>query len=310
MTLAPQDFDCAVIGGGPAGLTAAIYLARFRRRIVLIDGGDSRASLIPRSHNHPGYPDGIRGNDLLARMREQAHNFGALSVSHNATQVAALPDGRFRVSAGRDIVASHLILATGIRDRMPPIDNARDHVRDGLIRQCPVCDAYELTGHPVAVIGTAACAAGEALFLSQYTPDITLLTLGEEMDLPDTVMGKLADAGVRIVHDPVQSWDFGPDGVGVRFATGDDRRFTAVYSGLGNDPRNALAACLGLDLAEDGRIVTDAHQQTSVPGVFAAGDVVTGLNQIAVAMAQGEIAATRIHSLLRLQENRCVPDSL
>lgn len=308
--MTPDAFDCAIIGGGPAGLTAAIYLARFRRRAVLIDGGDSRASLIPRTHNHPGYPDGIRGNDLLARMREQLQNFGALAVQARVTQAAALPDGGFRVTAGQDITASHLILATGIRDRLPPIDNARDHVREGLIRQCPVCDAYELTGQPVAVIGTEACAAGEALFLRQYTPHISLLTLGDDTDLPGKVMGKLADAGVRIVHDPVQDWDFGQDGVGVRFRGGAERRFAALYSGLGNDPCNDLAAGLGLDLADDGRILTDMNQETSVPGVFAAGDVVTGLNQIAVAMAQGEIAATRIHSLLRLGENRCVPDSL
>ena len=307
--LPPDILDCAIIGGGPAGLTAAIYLARFRRRVVLIDGGDSRASLIPRSHNHPGYPDGIRGNELLARMREQLQNYDIPAIPAQATQALPLPGGLFRLTAGRDFLASHLILATGIRDRLPPIDKARDHIREGLIRQCPVCDAYELTDQPVAVIGTAPCAAGEALFLRNYTRAVTLLTLGETLDLPDRVMDKLAGAGVQIVLDPVSSWTFGPGGVVVRVG-GSDRRFAAVYSGLGNDPRNDLAADLGLDLAEDGRILTDGNQQTSVPNVFAAGDVVTGLNQIAVAMAQGEIAATRIHSLLRLQENRCVPDSL
>jgi Thioredoxin reductase len=306
----PADaFDCAIVGGGPAGLTAAIYLARFRRRAILIDAGDSRASLIPRSHNHPGFPDGIHGDDLLARMREQLDNFTAATLAARVTGIARSGSG-FRIAAGRDIAASHLILATGIRDRLPPIAQARDHVRDGLIRQCPVCDAYELTGQPVAVIGTAHCAAGEALFLRQYTADISLLTLGADLDLSGRIMGKLADAGVRIVRDPVEDWDFGRDGVGVRFRGAAPRRFAALYSGLGNDPRNDLAAALGVDLAEDGRILTDMNQETSVPAVFAAGDVVTGLNQIAVAMAQGEIAATRIHSLLRLAENRCVPDSL
>src|SRR5690606_1119406 len=108
--------------GGPAGLTAAIYLARFRRRTVLIDAGQSRASLIPRSHNHPGYPDGIRGNDLLARMREQLENFGAVTITEKATAIVPMAKERFRISAGRDITASHVILATGIRDRLPPIE--------------------------------------------------------------------------------------------------------------------------------------------------------------------------------------------
>lgn len=305
-----EDFDCAIVGGGPAGLTAAIYLARFHRRTVLIDAGQSRASLIPRSHNHPGYPDGIRGNDLLARMRDQLQNFGAATIPEKATGIVPLPDKRFRISAGRDVTASHVILATGIRDRLPPIEGALDHVREGLIRQCPVCDAYELTDQPVAVIGTAACAAGEALFLRHYTPQVTMLTLGDDLDVPDKAMDKLDKAGVRIVHEPVESWDFRREEVLVRLATGQDMRFAALYSGLGNDPQNALAAGLELELAEDGRIQTDPHQQTSIPGVFAAGDVVTGLNQIAVAMAQGEIAATHVHNLLRLQEGRCAPDSL
>ena len=309
--MTPDVFDCAIIGGGPAGLTAAIYLSRFHRSVVVIDGGDSRASWIPRSHNHPGYPEGIHGNDLLARMRKQLDNFGAVVIATPATGIKALPDdGGFRIHAGQDVVARHLILATGIRDRLPPIDNALDHVREGLIRQCPVCDAYELTGKPVGVIGTAACAAGEALFLRHYTSDVTLLTLGGELDLPDRVMAKLDKAGIAILRDKARDWDFGSDGVDVDLANGTNHRFAAVYSGLGNDPRNDLAVALGLKLDDDGRILTDAHQQTSVPNVFAAGDVVTGLNQIAVAMAQGEVAATHIHNLLRVQEDRCVPDSL
>ena len=195
--MAAEDFDCAIIGGGPAGLTAAIYLARFRRRTVLIDAGQSRASLIPRSHNHPGYPDGIRGNDLLARMRDQLQNFGAVTIAEKATGIVPMPDERFRIAAGRDVTASHVILATGIRDRLPPIEGALDHVREGLIRQCPVCDAYELTGHPVAVIGTAACAAGEALFLRHYTPHVTMLTLGDDLDLTDRVMEAVAPGWQR-----------------------------------------------------------------------------------------------------------------
>ncbi len=306
--MTPDAFDCAIVGGGPAGLTAAIYLSRFHRSVVLIDAGDSRASWIPRSHNHPGYPDGIHGNDLLARMREQLANFGAVVIADKATGARALPDGGFSVQAGRDVTARHLILATGIRDRLPPIKDALDHVREGLIRQCPVCDAYELTDKPVGVIGTAACAAGEALFMRHYTSDVTLLTLGGDMDVPPRVMDKLDKAGVRIIRDKALDWDFGPDGVQVSLEGGARHRFAAVYSGLGNDPRNDLATDLGLDLDDDGRILTDAHMQTSVPGVFAAGDVVTGLNQIAVAMAQGEIAAVDIHNHLRRAEGRYLPD--
>ncbi|MTE01235.1 FAD-binding protein [Paracoccus sp. YIM 132242] len=304
-----SGFDCAIVGGGPAGLTAAIYLARFRRRVVLIDAGQSRASLIPRSHNHPGYPDGIHGNDLLERMRQQMDRFGVTVLSAKATDARPVLDGGFRIEAGQTLLADHIILATGSRDRLPPLDDALDHIRQGLLRQCPICDAYELSGQPVAVIGAGDCAAGEALFLRHYTPDISMLTLGSELTVPPPLLAKLEKAGVRIVTDEASDWDFGDGGVGVTLG-GSPARFRAVYSGLGSDPQNSLARSLGLDLAEDGRISTDAHQQSSVPGVFAAGDVVTGLNQIAVAMAQGEIAATHVHNLLRVQEDRCLADSL
>lgn len=302
-------FDCAIIGGGPAGMTAAIYLGRFRRRVALIDNGESRAALIPRTHNHPGYPDGIRGRDLLDRMRLQVAKLGVFTISGEAADIRCSRDGRFRVSAGRIIMADHVILATGVKDRLPPVDDPLRHIREALIRQCPVCDAYELIGKPVAVIGAGDSAAGEALFLSHYTPDITLLTLGDVLQVSARVIGKLKKAGVRIVTEKISGWDFGQAGVDVHLGTG-RRRFTAVYSGLGNEPHNALARELGVSLLEDARIVTDEYQETSRKNIFAIGDVVTGLNQIAVAMAQGEIAASRIHTMLRLREGRCVLDSL
>ena len=291
-------------------MTAAIYLARFRRRVVLIDGGESRASLIPRSHNHPGYPDGIHGNDLLDRMRRQMDRFEVSVLRGKATGAARMPDSSFRITAeGQAILADHIILATGSRDRLPPLEDALAHICQGLLRQCPICDAYELSGQPVAVIGAGECAAGEALFLRHYTPDIAMLTLGDSLDVPSPLLAKLEKAGVRIIPDKATDWKFAEDGVSVTLAQG-PVRFRAVYAGLGIVPQNGLAKDLGLELAEDGRINTDAHQETSVPKVFAAGDVVTGLNQIAVAMAQGEVAATRIHNMLRLQEDRCVADSL
>lgn len=307
----PADpFDCVVIGGGPAGLTAAIYLARFRRRVALIDAGQSRAALIPRSHNHPGYPDGIHGETLLERMRVQAAKFGVTMVAEEVSQIAQAGDGSFQLQCSQTVHASHVILATGVRDRVPPVSEPLRHVRSGLIRQCPVCDAFELTGQRVAIIGAEACAAGEALFLSHYTDDVTILTLGNSLNVPEAVARKLAEAGVQIIEAEVQDWDFTANTVEVQLAKRPPMRFAAIYSGLGNDPRNRLAADLGVELGEDGRIRTDAHQETSVPNVFAAGDVVTGLNQIAVAMAQGEIAATHVHNKIRLHERRCLADVL
>ncbi|WP_145107564.1 NAD(P)/FAD-dependent oxidoreductase [Cereibacter sediminicola] len=294
--------DCIIVGAGPAGLTAAIFLARFRRSVMLLDGGESRASLIPRSHNHPAFPDGIRGAELLSRMRAQLGHLGIAPTPLAAESGRRLPDGGWRIETQQGpLEARHLILATGVRDRLPDLPDAVRHVREGLIRQCPVCDAFEVIDHCIAVLGHEDCAVSEALFLRSYSPRITLVSIGQ--DLPEASHRQLAEAGVRVDPRPVRriEADAGRR-VTIHFADGEPGRFDTLYAGLGNDPQTALPRSLGMALLPDGRIGTDAHQRTELPGVWAAGDVVTGLNQIAVAMAQAEIAATDIHNHLRAAE--------
>jgi len=300
--------DCCVIGGGPAGLTAAIFLARFRRTLVLVDGGQSRASWIPRSHNHPAFPGGINGDELLRRMRSQLAEFGARCASGTVKAVGRQPDGRLRVETeDGTFVARYVIFATGARDRLPPVAGAIEHVREGLIRLCPICDAYELIDRRIAVFGSGECGAGEALFLAAYSPDVSLVTLGEPLGLAPEDEARLRSAGLAVVTERVRRISAAADrGVQVDFENGGSAAFDAVYAGLGNDPQTEVARALGVELSEDGRIFTDAKQRTSVAQVYAAGDVVTGLNQIAVAMAQGEIAATDIHNAIRRSEGRCL----
>jgi thioredoxin reductase (NADPH) len=298
-----QTLDACIIGGGPAGLTAAIFLARFRRRAVVLDAGDSRASWIPRSHNHPAFPAGINGGDLLARMRTQLAGYDLPIVAKPAEALRQEGSG-FRVeTAGGAYVARTLVIATGVRDRLPPVADAVAHVREGLLRLCPICDAFEMIDRPLALLGWGAHAAGEALFLRGYAPEITVFTLGRPLGVKQREAGLLAAAGVEVVEAAVEAMAFGPSGVTVR-AGGRPRDFDAVYSGLGMEPRSGLAAALGLERAADGRLVTGEHQRCSLPGVYAAGDVATGLNQIAVAMAQAELAATDIHNRLRAEEGR------
>lgn len=298
-----QSTDCAVIGAGPAGLTAAIYLARFRRRFVLFDGGEPRAAWIPRSHNHPAFPDGIRGPELLARMRAQLAEFGGQPVSSAVTSIHA-EGGRYLLDASSGpVLAEGIILATGVRDRLPPMPDAVAQVKAGVIRQCPVCDAWEVRGRRIAVIGALPCSVGEALFLRHYTEDVTLVTLGAPFGPPPDVMAQLVKAGIAIDTRPVRRISAG-QGRGVVFhLTGfGEAAFDVAYSGLGNVPQTGLAAVLGVELDPEGRILADARQRTSVPMVWAAGDAVTGLNQIAVAMAQAEIAATGFHTEMRRRE--------
>jgi thioredoxin reductase (NADPH) len=301
--MSDQPLDCVIVGGGPAGLTAAIFLARFKRRFVLIDGGDSRASWIPRSHNHPAYPGGINGEELLARMQEQVREFGGRRLLGTVEALAQGPDDLFGVETteGR-FQAAHLILATGVRDNLPPIDRAVKHVREGAIRQCPICDGYEVQAQRVAVLGAGANAAGEALFLRTYTDDLTLVTMDGPLAIGAEDRERLDAAAIRIVEVPLRGMEARPGEVDLHFADGTLLSFDTVYSGLGVEPRTGIAESLGVEFTEDRRFVTDPKQRTSVPGVYAAGDAVTGLNQIAVAMAQAEIAAVDLHNALRRAE--------
>jgi thioredoxin reductase (NADPH) len=190
-------------------------------------------------------------------------------------------------------------------DVLPAVADAAAKVREGLLRCCPICDAYEVTGRALAVVGSGAGAAGEALFLTTYSPRVTLVTLGASADIAEDVLARLDAAGVAVVAEPVLEITASHDRVQVRLPER-TLRFDAIYAGLGARPRTELAASLGVKLGADGRIVTDSRQRCSLPGCYAAGDAVTGLNQIAVAMAHAEIAAVDIHNSLREREGRCV----
>ena len=300
----PATFDAVVIGGGPGGLTAAIYLARFRRRFLLVDAGQSRAQWIPRSHNHPGFPDGVGGVELLARMRMQLANHADDVRGGTVTAVMRRPDGVFGVTVdGEQLAASHIVLATGVVDVQPPLPNAPDAVRRGLVRQCPICDAYEMIDRKLVVIGRDGQGLAEALFLRTYTADITLVTLGQPLTLNEGNRTAMDEAGIKAIEVPLADMALEGDRIArLSFADGMTLTFDAIYSALGIQPRADLAATLGIELHPDNGIITDGHQQTTIEGCYAAGDIVTGLNQLGVAMAQGEIAAVDIHNRLRSRE--------
>ena len=196
--------DCIIIGAGPAGLTAAIYLARFHLRIRLFDDGSSRAALIPRTNNHAGFPEGIPGLDLLLLMRRQAERFGA--VREEAHVEAIRPDGDIVAIEveGRSLAARTVLLATGVVNNRPdmPADLHDAALAKGLLRYCPICDGYEVTDKRVGVIGTGDHGMREALFLRTYTQQVTLIAPGAGHDLDDACRATLDAAGIEHVDGP------------------------------------------------------------------------------------------------------------
>ncbi len=295
-----EALECVVIGGGPAGLTAAIYLARFRRKFVVLDAGASRASWIPLSHNLPGYPDGIAGTELLERMRAQAERYGSEIRKAQVDRLERDTEGGFvaRTSEG-PVHAAKVLIATGVIDREPDLPELRDAIQHGFVRHCPICDAYEAKGQSVAIIGYGKCSVQEAMLLRRYTTDLTLLTLGRPFEFSDADRRALKEAQVRILDAPVRRLDVQGQRIGSwHMESGEEHSFETIYSALGHEVRSGPIEGLGIDADDDGAIITDAHQRTSLPGVYAAGDIVRGLAQIAVAMGQAAIAATDIHNSL------------
>ncbi|HJS40728.1 MAG TPA: NAD(P)/FAD-dependent oxidoreductase [Sphingomicrobium sp.] len=293
-----KPLDCLVIGGGPAGLTAAIYLARFHLDILVIDEGKSRAGWIPCTRNHAGYPDGISGKELLDKMREQARKYGAKILLERVTKLERDDTGLFTATWGSgEVEAKTVLLATGVTNRRPPMEEALhdDALARGLIRYCPICDGYEVTDKKVGVIGSDSHGVAEALFLRGYTADITLIAPDKAMNLKADDQLKLKGAGIECVDGPAEAVAISSEFIVVDTAEG-HHTFDSVYPALGSDTHVQLAEQLGAALSELDNIVVDSHQRTSVPGLYAAGDVVIGLDQISHAMGEGGVAATTIRN--------------
>ena len=285
--------DCLIVGGGPAGLTAAIYLARFRRATRLIDSGASRAALIPESHNYPGFK-GIGGPELLRRLREQALQYGAVVEDGEVTALAREADGFVARCGNAEIRARFVLMATGLIDERPPIEGFGDSVYEGAVRFCPICDGYEATDKRIGVLGSMESAGKKALFLRTYTRDLVLFATDD--GAPSDLRQALDEAGVTIVARATRV-EHTDDGVSV-MAEGARHDVDVLYPALGCEVRSQLALALGARCGEPGTLHVDDCQRTNVDGLYGAGDVVTDLHQLSVATGHAAIAATDIHNSL------------
>jgi thioredoxin reductase (NADPH) len=300
----PSDapLDCLVIGGGPAGLTAAVYLARFRLSVRVLDAGGGRAAMIPCTHNQAGFPDGISGAELLERMRAHARRYGAEVVAARVASLVRDGDG-FRAEApGLSLRARSVLLATGVANRHPDMPEPlhAEAVRTGRLRYCPVCDAYEVIDRSVAVIGTGARGLRESEFLRAYTSRLALVAPDGAHDLGAAECARAQARGVELLDGPVGG--FALEDGGLSFETRAGRRtFDTVYPAMGSVVHSDLARALGAELGETGCVEVDAHQRTSVRSLYAAGDVVMGLDQISHAMGEAGVAATTIFNDLAVR---------
>ncbi|MCE3602282.1 NAD(P)/FAD-dependent oxidoreductase [Massilia sp. P8910] len=298
-TPSPIIHDTLIIGGGPGGLTAAIYLRRFRRNIILVDKGNSRLGWIPVTHNYPGFPDGIHGQELLDKLRHQLQRYEGEVIQGEVTRLVR-EDGCFVAAhEGGEIRARTVLLATGIADSGMPIENFLDAVAGGAVRLCPVCDGFDVLDQKIAVVTSATNPVGHALFMRTFSADVMLFERTREALVDPADRRRLLDAGIRYITSPLLGVTMSGRMTPVMHTEdGESYQSDVLYPMLGETARSDLAAALGAQTSACMELKVDQHQCTTVEGLYAIGDVTQGLNQISVAAGQAAVAATRIHNVL------------
>lgn len=303
-----QLHDVAIVGGGPAGLSAGVWLARYLHPVVLIDSGDPRNWETRSVNGFLGLPH-IRPPELRALGRDECRRYGVTLVDAIVDRVRQLDDDRIVVELenGARYEARRLLLAIGLRDRWPDIPGL-EHVFGANAHVCPDCDGFECRGKKTVVVGTGRKAVGLALNLTTWTHDVTVCTNGEAPGFDRAEYCQKLDAlNIPVLTDRI-----------TRLATGVASR--EIYSleldggmcldadklffTFGQKAADDLGAQLGCVRDEDGQIIIDGRYHTSVRNVFAAGDIVPGPQLAITAASDGAMAALAIHKSLVPEERR------
>ncbi|WP_135805418.1 NAD(P)/FAD-dependent oxidoreductase [Halorussus marinus] len=293
-------YDVAVVGGGPAGLTTALYATRLGHETAVFDRGGGRAAMMRDTHNVVGVPESVSGNEFLRTAIDQLEGYGA---SYERAFVTGIDEAdssrRFELeTTDGTAFADRIVLATGLGDGRPDPPLAR--TGRGL-HYCLHCDAYMFVDEPVYVMGAGESAARVAMIMLNFTDDVDLLLRGDDPEWSGETDRQLRAHPVDIVESDVVGVTNGEDGwlESLAFADGTEREYAGGFAMYGADYNNDLAASLGVEIDDDGAVVVDDHGRTSRDGVYAVGDLTPGHNQIPVAMGQGAKAGLAIHKDLR-----------
>ena len=306
-------YDVAVIGGGPAGLTAAIWLARYLHSVVLIDSGDPRNWETRGVNGFLGLPR-IEPPELRALGREECRSYGVTLIDDIVSGAHETSDEEFRLAmlATGEIRARRVLLAIGIRDIWPQIPGLA-HAFGQNAHVCPDCDGYEARGKKVVVIGNGRRAVGMALNLTTWTRDLIICTNGEPpaLDLPEYCR-KLDALNIPVLSDPIERVTCNGGRIhSVELQGGmhldADKIFLAIGQFPADDAGTLLSLQLGCERDDEGHVIIDEHYHTSVRNVYAAGDIVPGPQLAIAAASDGAIAALAIHKSLVPEERKLTP---
>ncbi|HEX2905835.1 MAG TPA: NAD(P)/FAD-dependent oxidoreductase [Phototrophicaceae bacterium] len=292
--MADKDYEVLVIGGGPAGLSAALYLARYNRRVALFDAGGGRSSWFQVNHNYLGFPGGIAARHLRELGRQQLADYPQVTVYDEPINDLKADQECFIASgSGGQWRGPAVILCTGVTDHYPQFDGWEAYVGRSMF-WCITCDGYGCQGLRVVVVGNTNNAASEALQLQRFTDQLTVLTNSSENQITPNFVERLKRHNIPLVHDQIEQV-IGHEGQFEALVTvgGQRLELDQLFNQQGATPRSELAAQVGAALDVNGYILTDTEQKTTVPGVYAAGDVTRLFaHQVSTAVHEGGQAAS------------------
>ena len=301
-------FDVAIVGGGAAGLSAALWLARYLHTVVLVDSGDPRNWETRGVNGYLGLP-GIKPSELRGLGRDECRKHGVELIDGTVLCVSRKSDEHYelQLEGGRKVSGSRLLLAIGLRDVWPDIVGL-EHVYGQNAHVCPDCDGYDARDKKTVVIGKGRRVVGMALNLTTWTRDLTVCTNGKDPGLTPDLQVKLDRLGIPVITDSI---------VELKLRKGELRSLVfdprcereplgveEIFFSIGQYPADDLGVQLGCERDEHGHIVVDEHYHTTVHNVYAAGDIVPGPQLAICAAADGAISALAIHKSLVPEERR------
>lgn len=294
-----QDMlDVVIVGGGPAGLSAALILGRCRRSVLLCDDGQPRNAVATAIHGFLTR-DGIPPAELRRIAREQLRPYESVTLRDIAVTGAEKVEDHFEVALadGSRVACRKLLLATGVVDDLPAVAGAEEYYGRG-IHHCPYCDGWEHRDAPTAIYGKGERGVGLALELTAWTRDIVLCTDGPA-GLDEKQRYRLERARIGLREERIQRFE-GEGGAFARivFVAGETLPRRALFFGMGELQRSNLPARLGCEFTSDGAIKTGQHESTCVPGLYVTGDASRRAQLVVIAAAEGAAAAFDINMAL------------